>query len=63
MKKHIENLLRQANEKLKNEGWDIPDDIPVIVERCKNPKHGDYTTNFPILLCKYWRDKYGKKDE
>ena len=53
MKKKLEALLQQAVSALKNQDI-IPDDLAVniILERTRDPQHGDFATNLAMLLAK-----------
>ena len=53
MKKKLENLIEQAVISLKQTGI-IADDITVniILERSRDPQHGDFATNLAMLLAK-----------
>lgn len=53
MKKKLEALLQQAVSALRNQDI-IPDDLAVniILERTRDPQHGDFATNLAMLLAK-----------
>ncbi len=53
MKKKLENLIQHSLNTLKNEGF-IADGISVniVLERTRDPQHGDYATNLAMLLAK-----------
>ena len=53
MKKKLEGLIAQAIESLKTEGF-IPTEAQaaVIVERCRDPQHGDFACNLAMVLAK-----------
>ncbi|MGI2324646.1 MULTISPECIES: arginine--tRNA ligase [Methylococcus] len=53
MKKRLETLLRSALERLKTAG-DLPADqeVPLQIERTRDPAHGDFAANTAMLLAK-----------
>jgi arginyl-tRNA synthetase len=53
MKKRLENLLRTALERLQASG-DIPPEaqVPVVIERTRDPAHGEFAANTAMLLAK-----------
>ncbi|MDF9393236.1 MULTISPECIES: arginine--tRNA ligase [Methylococcus] len=53
MKKRLEILLRSALERLKTAG-DLPADqeVPLQIERTRDPAHGDFAANTALLLAK-----------
>ncbi|MGR9100174.1 MAG: arginine--tRNA ligase [Gammaproteobacteria bacterium] len=53
MKQRLENLLKQAIERLASEG-ELPGDIApnIIVERSRDAQHGDFATNLALVLAK-----------
>jgi arginyl-tRNA synthetase len=53
MKKTLELLLQQAVKNLTSEGI-IPQDstVNILVERCRDPQHGDFASNLAMLLAK-----------
>lgn len=53
MKQRVVSLLQQAVDGLKASS-DLPDDIVpnIIVERTKDPLHGDFATNLALMLAK-----------
>ncbi len=53
MKKKLETLLQQALLTLKNEGVIAPElSVNIILERSRDPQHGDFSTNLAMLLAK-----------
>ena len=53
MKKKLEGLIQQAIESLKNEGLIPPEtQAMVVMERCRDPRHGDFACNLAMVLAK-----------
>lgn len=53
MKQTLEALVLQAIKTLQNSG-DLAEDInpKIVIERCRDPQHGDYACNIAMLLAK-----------
>jgi arginyl-tRNA synthetase len=58
LKSTIEQLIRLAVSTLKTEGY-LSDEqaIDILVTRTKNPEHGDFACNLPLILAKPLRRK------
>ena len=58
MKHHIESLIRSAIETLQADGT-LPADLEpkILVERTRDPSHGDYACNIALMLAKPARCK------
>lgn len=53
MKQKLESLLEQALDALKSKGMLAPDLAPkIIIERTRDPQHGDFASNLAMLLAK-----------
>ncbi len=53
MKQHIESLLRQAVEQLSTkEDFTPPAQLPISIERPRDPSHGDFSSNIAMVLTK-----------
>ena len=53
MKKTLEHLLQSAIDMLKSQGELVADaEASVMVERARDPRHGDYATNLAMTLAK-----------
>ncbi len=53
MKKHLEQLIGQALERMKKEGV-LPADLPAAaqIERTRDKRHGDFASNVAMILAK-----------
>ena len=53
MKKRLEHLLQSAIDTLKSQGeWVADVDATVMLERARDPRHGDYATNLAMTVAK-----------
>jgi arginyl-tRNA synthetase len=53
MKKILEAIIKQAVEKLKKDGVLAEDiSLTIVLERTRDPQHGDYATNLAMMLAK-----------
>ena len=42
--------LAEALQSLRDDGWSIPSDVDIVLERPKRPEHGDLATNLAMTL-------------
>jgi arginyl-tRNA synthetase len=53
MKQQFETLIRQALALLSvNNHYSLPKDLNIVIERPRDPGHGDYSTNIAMVLAK-----------